>query len=176
MRPLLVLLVWLVPATASAQQDDLRRLSRDTAELRAEVGRSHARLRLLEEQLLGRVDGTRLTITQASAVDRLYRLDRATYAIDGAVVLDRSGSELTEPLTIYDGVISPGEHTLSVVLRYVGDGFGVATYVDGYRFVLRSSYVISTPREGDVEVTVRPFSRPMTVPFEERLRVEYETR
>jgi len=117
MRPLLTLLFLLAPCSASAQQDALQRLSRGTAELRSEVGRSHARLRLLEEQLLGRADGARLTVTQASAVDRLYRLERATYALDGHVVLDRAGAELTEPLTILDGAIAPGEHTLSVVLR-----------------------------------------------------------
>lgn len=175
MRPLLALLLLLAPVPASAQQDDLQRLSRGTAELRSDVGQSHARLRLLEEQLLGRMDGARLTVTQASAVDRLFRLERATYALDGHVVLDRAGGDLVEPLTIYDGVIAPGEHTLSVVLRYRGDGLGVASYVSGYRLTLRSSYVVSAPREGDVEVTVRPFTRPMTVPYEERLRVEYET-
>ena len=37
-----------IAAPASAQSEPLRALSRDLSELRAEVGRSHAHLRLIE--------------------------------------------------------------------------------------------------------------------------------
>ncbi|MEZ4340656.1 MAG: hypothetical protein R3B82_28885 [Sandaracinaceae bacterium] len=166
-----------IAAPASAQNEPLRVLARDLSELRAEVGRSHAHLRLIEEQLLGRADGARVTIRQSSAVDPFFRLVRATYALDGQPLgAPRTGDQLTEPLTIHDGIVGPGEHTLSVVLRYEGDGHGLLGYLPGYRFVLRSSHVITIPREGALELTIRPYTRAMTVPFEERLGVEYEAR
>lgn len=165
-------------APASAQVDPpIRSLSRDLSELRADVGRSYAHLRLLEEELLGRADGARVTIRQASAVDPFFRLVSATYALDGqALGATRRGDQLTEPILIHDGIVGPGEHTLSVVLRYEGDGHGVVGYLPGYRFVLRSSHAVTIPRDGSLELTVRPYTRPMTVPFAERLGVEYEAR
>lgn len=173
----LALALLAVAAPASAQSEPLRALSHDLSELRAEVGRSHAHLRLIEEELLGRADGARVTIRQASAVDPFFRLVRATYALDGHVLGgSRSGAELTEPILVHDGIVGPGTHTLSVVLRYEGDGHGVIGYLPGYRFVLRSSHVITIPREGALELTIRPFTRAMTVPFDERLGVEYEAR
>jgi len=177
MRTLLLAALVLCPLRAAAQDTPLRALARDLSELRAEVGRSHAHLRLLEEELRGRADGARVTIRQASAVDPFFRLVSATYALDGHPLgLPRRGAALAEPILVHDGVVGPGPHTLSVVLRYEGDGHGVVGYLPGYRFVLRSSHALAIPREGALEITVRPFTRSMTVPFAERLGVEYETR
>ncbi|MCB9595382.1 MAG: hypothetical protein H6719_21865 [Sandaracinaceae bacterium] len=170
------LLLLLVPSVASAQSDPLRALSRNIGELRSDAGQSYAHLRLLEEQLLGRTNGARVTIRQVSRVDPFFRLVSATYALDGHELITRQGDELTDPLDVHEGIVGPGTHTLSVVLRYEGDGHGVVGYLPGYRFVVRSSHTVTIPAEGALELTVRPFTRAPTVPFTERLGIEYEAR
>lgn len=173
---LAVLLALTVPAAAAAQDDPLRSLARGVGELRSDAGQSYARLRLLEQSLLGRDDGARITIRQRSAVDPFFRLVGVSYAIDGQPMVVDRGDALREPLEIYDGVLAPGEHTLSVVLRYRGEGHGVVGYLPGYRFVVRSSCRIVVPNRGRLDVVVRPYTRDPTVPYTERLQIEYEAR
>ena len=41
---------------------------------------------------------------------------------------------------VYNGAIQPGSHTLSVALVYQGNGFGVFSYLKGYKFNVKSSH------------------------------------
>ena len=41
---------------------------------------------------------------------------------------------------VYNGAIQPGSHTLSVALHYQGNGFGVFSYLKGYKFNVKSSH------------------------------------
>ncbi len=165
-------------AAASALEGRLRDLQRGTRELNADVGESYRRLAAIRMDLFDRVDGARVTITQENAVGPFYRLIEATYAIDGQQVfhrrdesgaLGRSGS-----LEVHDGVLAPGDHTLSVVLRYVGDGGEVIRYLEGYRFSVRSSYSFVAPPGQHTRLEVRPFERSVDVPYEHRLGLGYD--
>lgn len=157
-----------------AQPERLRTLSNDTAQLRADVGQSYRRLLALQNQMFGEDLGARVTIRQESAVDPFYRLEQITYALDGQTLLSRSGDEIVEPLEIHDGIVGPGDHTLTVVLRYVGEGHGVIGYLPGYRFVMRSAYQFTVPSSGRLDLRVRPYTRGPMVPYTERLAIEYE--
>jgi hypothetical protein len=77
---------------------------------------------------------------------------------------------------IYDGLMTPGDHRLSVVLRYVGEGGEVVRYLEGYHFQVRSSYAFSAPPGQRTNVTVRTFERGIDVPYSERLSLEYDRR
>lgn len=185
MRPITVALATLLSLSALARparaQDHgvaVRSLSRRVTELRSEVNRSYLRMRVLAEDLLGDDRGGRIRLVQRDETGALFRLVAASYALDGEPILTRrdpTGTLGGAELTILDGPIGPGEHTLSVVLRYEGEGLGVAGYMPGYRFVLRSSYSFVAPRDADrLDVVVRPYSRGPLVPYEERLGIEYE--
>ena len=172
---LVALAALLAPAPARAQHSErLRQLQRDTAELRADVGESYRRLMGLTEEIFGDGIGARVTISQESRVDPFFRLVQVTYALDGQTLMTREGADVVEPLEIYDGAIGPGDHTLSVVLRYVGEGHGVIGYLPGYRFTMRSAYQFTAPSDGRLDLTVRPFTRDATVPYTERLGIRFE--
>lgn len=164
---------------AQAASEDLRELERRAGELRSEVNQSYLRMRVLADDVLGGDTGGRVIIEQVDATGPLFRLVAVSYSLDGQPLrVDRDptgalGSE--EPAPILDGPLAPGEHTLSVVLRYVGDGLGVVGYMPGYSFVLRSSYSFVAPRRGaPLRIRVRPYSRGALVPYTDRLRVEYQ--
>lgn len=122
----------------------LRHLERSVSELKEQVFRTKARLQLLKETVLGGVIGaSRAVIRHKNEMGASFRLIKVVYALDGVQIFskaDDSGrlSEQQE-FDIYNGAIQPGSHTLSVVLVYEGNGFGVFSYVKGYKFNVRSS-------------------------------------
>lgn len=165
-------------ADASALEERLRTLQRGTSELRADVGESYRRLAAIRMDLFDRVDGARVTITQQNAVGPFYRLVEATYSIDGQSVFhrrDESGAlGRSGELEVHDGILDPGDHTLSVVLRYVGDGGEVIRYLEGYRFTVRSSHSFVAPPGQHTRVEIRTFERSVDVPYEHRLGLGYD--
>ncbi len=114
------------------------------SELKEQVFRTKARLQLLKETVLGGVIGaSRAVIRHRNEMGATFRLVKVVYALDGVQIFskaDDSGrlSEMKE-FDVYNGAIQPGSHTLSVHLIYQGHGFGVFSYLKGYKFNVRSS-------------------------------------
>ena len=156
----------------------LEELRRGTQQLEADVGQSHRRLAAIAMSIFENVDGARVTITQANEVGPLYRLVSATYAIDGQTVFhrrDESGAlGARDTIEIHDGTLASGDHTLSVVLRYVGDGGVIVRYLEGYRFTVRSSHAFVAEPGRHTRIELRAFARGADVPYERRLDVTYE--
>jgi hypothetical protein len=83
-------------------------------------------------------------------------------------------SEKTE-FDVYNGSIVPGEHTLTVNLEYRGHGYGIFSYLKGYRFKVRSSSSFSAPEGKAVNVRVVAYEKGgPTAPLEERPAVRYQ--
>ena len=49
---------------------------------------------------------------------------------------------------------SPGSHTLSVALVYQGNGFGVFSYLKGYKFNVKSSHTFVAGESKTTNITV----------------------
>jgi hypothetical protein len=163
-------------ATAARLEERLRVLQQGTSSLYADVGESYRRLAAIRMDLFENVDGARVTIAHDDRVGALYRLVEVTYAIDGEAVFhrrDESGA-LDRDLDVFDGSVEPGDHTLSVVLRYVGNGNELVQYLSGYRFVVRSSHSFVAPPGQHTRISVRAFERSIDVPYEQRLGLEYD--
>lgn len=164
-------------ATATSLEGQFRDLERGTRQLTADVGQTYRRIAAIRMSLRSGVDGAVLRITQHNGVGPFYRLVEVSYALDGRSVYrrrDESGA-LGRPreIAIHQGSIRPGMHTISVRLRYVGDGGELIRYLDGYRFSIRSSHTFAAPAGEAVDLTLRTFARDATVPYVRRLGVEY---
>lgn len=122
----------------------LRALERNVNDLKEQVFRTRARLNLLKETVLGGVIGaSRCVIKHKNEMGGSFRLIKAVYALDGVQIFNKADdtgrlSEMTE-FDIYNGAIQPGNHTLSVQFVYQGYGFGVFSYLKGYKFKASSS-------------------------------------
>lgn len=139
------------PAAGGAAGDSgaytvrLRSLEKNVNELKEQIFRTKARINLLKETVLGGVIGaSRAIIRHKNEMGSSYRLIQAVYALDGVQIFSKSDdsgrlAEMTE-FDVYNGAIQPGSHTLSVVMLYQGNGFGVFSYLKGYKFKVRSSY------------------------------------
>jgi hypothetical protein len=141
-----------VPGSSGAPTSDgggytvrLRSLEKNVNELKEQIFRTKARLNLLKETVLGGTLGaSRAVIRHKNEMGSSYRLIKAVYALDGVQIFakaDDSGrlAEMPE-FDIYNGAIQPGSHTLTVMLVYQGNGFGVFSYLKGYKMTVHSSH------------------------------------
>ena len=123
----------------------LRALERNVNDLKEQVFRTRARLNLLKETVLGGVIGaSRCVIKHKNEMGASFRLIKAVYSLDGVQIFNKADdtgrlSEMTE-FDIYNGAIQPSSHTLSVQFVYQGYGFGVFSYLKGYKFKASSSH------------------------------------
>jgi hypothetical protein len=160
----------------------LRDLEQRINELKEQIFRSKARLSLLAETVLqGVVAGAQAVIVHENRMSSSYRLVKAVYALDGARIFNRADEEgslgESEELNVYDGSIVPGEHTLTVNLEYRGNGYGIFSYLKGYRFRVRSNYSFTAPEGKMIELRVIGFEQGgPTAPLEERPAIRYVER
>jgi hypothetical protein len=157
----------------------LRNLERSVSELKEQVFRTKARLQLLKETVLGGVIGaSRAVIRHRNEMGASFRLIKIVYALDGVQIFskaDDSGrlSEMKE-FDIYNGAIQPGSHTLTVQLIYQGHGFGVFSYLKGYKFNVRSSHTFVASEGRATQVTVVGFEKGgVTTNMEDKPAVDF---
>jgi len=157
----------------------LRSLEKNVNELKEQIFRTKARINLLKETVLGGVIGaSRAIIRHKNEMGSSYRLVQAIYALDGVQIFskaDESGrlSEMGE-FDIYNGAIQPGSHTLSVVMLYQGNGFGVFSYLKGYKFKVRSSYNFVAGEAKTTGITVVGYEKGnLTTDMNDRPQVDF---
>jgi hypothetical protein len=137
----------------------LRSLEKNVNELKEQIFRTKARLNLLKETVLGGVIGaSRAIIHHKNEMGSSFRLVKAAYALDGVQIYskaDDSGALAEmQDFDIYNGAIQPGSHTLSVALTYQGNGFGVFSYLKGYKFNVKSSHTFVAGDSKTTNITV----------------------
>lgn len=160
---------------------EMRELEERVNDLKERIFRSKARLMLLRETVLnGAIAGAKAIIMHKNEMGSSFVLEKATYALDGAPVLTKVNDEAgtladAEQLEVFAGSIVPGNHNLSVQLVFRGNGFGVFSYLKGYRFTVRSSYAF-TAEEGKVTtIAVVPYEKGgLTTDLRERPAVRYD--
>jgi len=151
------------PGAAAADQGAytvrLRSLEKNVNELKEQIFRTKARLNLLKETVLGGVIGaSRAVIHHKNEMGSSFRLVKAAYALDGVQIYAKSDDTgaLAEmgDFDVYNGAIQPGSHTLSVALTYQGNGFGVFSYLKGYKFNVKSSHTFVAGDSKTTNITV----------------------
>ena len=121
----------------------VRELETKIGDLKEKVYHAKMRVVFLREKLLkGNLAGSRAIIAHHTDLSSSFALRRVVYNLDGAAILNRidDGGELADEreFEVYNAGIAPGNHVLSVLLRYQGDG-GLFSYFDGYQFELQTS-------------------------------------
>jgi hypothetical protein len=158
----------------------LHDLERRVNELKEQIFRSKARLNLLKETVLhGVIAGSRATILHRNEMGSTYTLIKLVYALDGAEIFaksDDSGhiSDSNE-FEIFNGSIVPGNHTLSVLMVYQGNGYGVFSYLKGYKFNVRGSHTFPAGEGKQTVLKVVGFEKgnPITTDPKDRPAVDF---
>jgi hypothetical protein len=173
------------PTTAKPKVDGatyavrLRDLEARVDELKEQIRRSHTRLSLLSDTILaGGVGGARTSIRFQNDMSGAFRLTRALFVLDGAVQYnkqDDTGALASQKeIPIFKGSITPGDHTLQVLLRLRGHGYGVFSYLRGYQFEVKQSHSFSVTEGKEVALDVIAWEKGgVTTPLEQRPGVRY---
>ncbi|GEM_PF-681629 len=136
----------------------------DVDDLKERIFRSKARLSVLKETVLhGVLAGSRVIIVHRNLMGSQFRLTKVAVVLDGAQIYartDDSGAlDQEDELTVLDGNIVPGPHTITVELTYQGQGFGVFSYLNGYTFDSRSSHNFTAPENGALRLMSSGFEK-----------------
>jgi hypothetical protein len=167
------------PIDAGTYAVRLRDLEQRINELKEQIFRSKARLSLLAETVLeGVVGGGQAVVVHENRMSEGFKLVRVVYALDGAPIFTEADEEgaIGErgEFEVYNGSIVPGEHTLTVNLEYRGHGYGVFSYLKGYRFKVRSTYTFSVPEGRVATLVVVGYEKGgPTTPLDERPAVRF---
>ncbi|HYO55648.1 dihydrolipoamide acetyltransferase [Archangium sp.] len=175
------------PADRQAQTADeafntrVRTLDEQVVDLKEKVYRSKARLQLLQETVLGGdlSTGARAVLLHRNEMGDSFVLESVAYALDGAPIYTRTdeNEELSkrQEFEIFNGRIVPGQHQVAVQLVYRGHGYGVFSYLEGYRFKVQSSYTFNAEPGKVTTVRVVGFENGgVTTDLQDRPAVRYD--
>jgi hypothetical protein len=157
----------------------MRDLAQRIDELKEQIRRSHTRLSLLSDTILsGGVGGARAEITFTNEMSSAFRLVRALFVLDGAVQYNKQDDTgvLAEQksIPIFSGSIPPGDHTLQVLIKLQGYGYGVFSYLRGYKFEIKSTHSFTVAEGKTMRVEVVAWEKGgVTTPLEQRPAIRY---
>jgi hypothetical protein len=176
-------------AAASTQVNDqgsyqvrLHDLERRVGELKEQVFRSKARLNLLKETVLhGVIAGAHAVIIGRNEMGGMFTPIKYVYALDGQEIFakaDDSGHLADQQeFEIFNGSIVPGNHTLSVTMVYQGNGYGVFSYLKGYKFNVQGANTFNAAEGKQIQIKVVGYEKgnPVTTDLKDRPAVEFKT-
>jgi len=157
----------------------LRDLEARVDELKDQIRRSHTRLALLSDTILsGGAAGSRAEVIFKNEMSSAFRLTRALFVVDGAVQYNRaddSGALADQKeIPIFSGSIPPGDHTVQVVLNFQGNGYGVFTYLRGYKFEVKSAHSFTSVEGKTLSLISTALEKGgVTTPLEQRPTIEW---
>ena len=172
----------LPPVTSDeAFQTRVKTLEEQVVDLKEKIYRTKARLLLLQETVLGGdlSSGARAVLVHKNEMGGSFALDSVAYALDGAPILtrtDKDGDLAKRPeFEIFNGRIVPGQHQIAVRLVYRGRGFGVFSYLEGYKFTVSSSYTFTSEPGKVTTVKVVGYEKGgITTELKDRPAVRYD--
>ncbi len=158
----------------------LRDLEQRVDELKDQVRRSHTRLALLSDTILGGgAAGSRAEVNFEDQMSSAFLLTRALFVVDGQIQYNRqddSGALSDQKdIPIFSGSMPPGDHTIQLVLTFQGNGYGVFSYLRGYKFEVKSSHAFTATEGKALIVTATAYEKGgVTTPLEERPTIQWQ--
>jgi len=157
----------------------LRDLEQRVDELKDQVRRSHTRLALLSDTILGGgTSGSRAEVQFDNEMSSAFQLIKAVFVVDGQVQYSRQDetgalSDQKE-IPIYTGNLPPGDHTIQLELTFQGNGYGVFSYLKGYKFGVKSGHAFTVGEGKALVVTALAYEKGgATTPLEQRPTIEW---
>jgi len=170
------------PQTADEQVDlKVKTLEERVNDLKEKIFRTKARLMNLQEMVIGGdiTAGAKAVLFHRNEMGSSFVLESAAYALDGAPIytkVDQEGDlDKREEFEIFNGRIVPGNHQVSVKLVYRGHGYGVFSYLEGYKFKVQSSYTFNAEAGKVTNIKVVGFEKGgFTADLKDRPAVRYD--
>ncbi len=170
------------PQTADeAFNTRVKTLEEEVVDLKEKIYRSKARLLLLQETVLGGdlSTGARAILFHKNEMGSSFVLESVAYALDGAPIFTKVNEDgdldKRDEFEIFNGRIVPGQHQIAVRFVYRGNGYGVFSYLEGYKFKVQSSYTFNAEATKITTVRVVGFEKGgLTTDLKDRPSVRYD--
>lgn len=164
--------------TAALLDKQLHEVSTSLDTLKEDTFATKSRLLLLREEVLQRaVSGARVQLRYEDEMGGQYDLTQVYYAIDRETVFSGTGEGLKklDGELIYDRMLAPGAHQLSVVYVYKGRPWGVFRYMTDYTFRVESGYdfVVDEGKSAELIVVATEQGNAFTA-YEERPNIKFK--
>ncbi len=171
----------LAPTPVEDQADRARTLEDRVNDLKEKIFRTKTRLMNLQEMVIGGdiAAGARAVLMHHNEMGSAFVLESAAYSLDGNPVytkVDQQGDlGRRDEFEVFNGRVAPGNHQLAVKYVYRGHGYGIFTYLDGYRFKVQSSYDFNVEAGKVTNVRVVAFEKGnFTDDLKDRPAVRYD--
>jgi len=157
----------------------LRDLEQRVDELKDQVRRSHTRLALLSDTILGGgASGSRAEVQFENEMSSAFQLIKAVFVVDGQVQYSRADETGAlsdqKDIPIYSGNLPPGDHTIQLDLTFQGNGYGVFSYLRGYKFEVKSGHAFTVGEGKALVVSALAYEKGgATTPLEQRPTIEW---
>lgn len=158
----------------------LRDLEQRIDDLKEQIRRSHTRLSLLSDTILagGSGGGSRAIIKFSNEISTAWKISKLLIVLDGSVQYSKTEQQGViadaGEVPVFTGTIPPGAHTVQVLVNLTGTGFGVFSYLKGYKFEIRSDHSFTSLEGKTTNLQVVSFEKGgATARFEERPAVRY---
>ncbi len=159
----------------------IKNLEEKVNELKERVFRSKARLTLLQETvLMGKISGAKINMLFDNEMGSSFKIESVSFSLDGTQIfskVNQDGSlENTETFEILpSSSMVPGNHTVSVYLVYRGNGFGLFSYLNQYKFKIKSSYTFYVEEGKITKVKVVSYEKgSLTTDLKDRPAVRFD--
>jgi hypothetical protein len=173
------------PVAASADESfdtRVKTMEEQVNDLKEKIFRTKARLLLLQESVLGGGNisqGAKAVLVHRNEMGSSFVLESVAYTLDGAPVytkVDVDGDlDKKEEFEIFNGRIIPGQHQIAVKLNFRGHGFGIFSYLEGYKFKVQSSYTFDAEAGKITSVKVVSHEKGgLTADLKDRPAVRYD--
>ncbi len=165
--------------TQALLDKQLKEVSTNLDTLKEDTFTTKSRLLLLREEVLQRsVSGSRLQIRHKDDMGGQYELVQVVYAVDREPIFTRqSTTEAIKDIddkVVFDRIMSPGSHQLTVHYQYKGKAWGVFRYMKDYTFRVESGYDFSIDEGKAAELVVTAAEQGgVFTPYEERPTVKF---
>jgi hypothetical protein len=165
------------------EQNELkvRSLEERVSDLKEKIFRTKARLMNLQEMVIGGdiTTGSKAVLVHRNEMGSSFYLESVSYVLDGAPIytkVDVEGDlEKRDEFEIFNGRIVPGNHQIAVQLVYRGHGYGLFSYLAGYKFRVQSSYTFNAEAGKVNTIRVVGFERGgITAELKDRPAVRYD--
>lgn len=157
----------------------LRDLESRVDELKEQIRRSHTRLSLLSDTILsGGIGGAEADIVFRNEMSNAFRVVSVLFVLDGAVMKkeqdDTGELAAKKSIPVYDGPLTPGDHTLQVVVVFQGHGYGVFSYLRAHKYTTKHTHSFTVTEGKVARIEATAFEKGgVTTPIDQRPNVRF---
>lgn len=159
----------------------IKNLEEKVNELKERVFRSKARLTLLQETvLMGKITGAKINIVFNNQMGSSFKIESVSFSLDGTQIFSRVNQDGSlENTDIFEILPSssmvPGNHTINAYLVYRGNGFGLFSYLNQYKFKIKSSHTFYVEEGKITKVKVVAYEKgSLTTDLRDRPAVRFD--